>query len=392
MQKKLLATVVASLVAGQAMALEVVNDGTNKLTIGGRIGIQTETKDGKTGADNDSARINFGFEHKLSETMTGFAKAEWGYKAQNEYTVGTDSKGNPITKEEDLFSNRLGYVGLKHSQYGSVAAGKQWSVYYDISGWTDAYAIGGGEASGTYNGFTGDGGFSGTGRADDAFTYRGEFGGLKVGAQYQLRGSNYNEDTANIADTNGNAKRKYGYQLAASYTLDMGLSAGAAYNEASLEGSPSTGTAQDIKSKAAVASIKYDMNDIYVAATYGQFRNHTSAHLGNSAATSNSNMGLDKKSEGIELYGRYKLSQVLDGGISLQAGWNQLKVKDAPNGQSSDAKLDKMMLGAIYEVGPMQFAAEYTWDKSKSFDKVENGKNVYKDADNYFNLQARYYF
>ncbi|WP_263080943.1 porin [Endozoicomonas sp. Mp262] len=387
MQKKLLATVVASLVAGQAMALEVVNDGTNKLTIGGRIGIQTETKDGKTSADNDSARINFGFEHKLSETMTGFAKAEWGYKAHNEYT-----SENGETKADDLFSNRLGYVGLKHSQYGAVAAGKQWSVYSDVANWTDEFAIGGGAAMGQYNGFTDDGGFSGTGRADNAFTYRGEFAGLKVGAQYQLRGESYKKDDSNVADTADNIKRKHGYQLAASYTLDMGLSFGGTYSETSFERGLANEQSSNLKSKAAVAAVKYDMNDIYVAATYGQFRNHTSAHLGKNAATSDGNMGLDQKSEGIELYGRYKLSQVLDGGISLQAGWNQLKVKDDNRGNSSDAKIDKMMLGAIYEVGPMQFAAEYTWDKSKSFDKVENGKNVYKDADNYFNLQARYYF
>ena len=38
MQKKLLATVVASMVAGQAMALEVYNDDTTSLSIGGRIG------------------------------------------------------------------------------------------------------------------------------------------------------------------------------------------------------------------------------------------------------------------------------------------------------------------------------------------------------------------
>ena len=39
MQKRLLAAVVASLVAGQAMALEVYNDDVNSLEIGGKIGV-----------------------------------------------------------------------------------------------------------------------------------------------------------------------------------------------------------------------------------------------------------------------------------------------------------------------------------------------------------------
>ena len=386
MQKKLLATVVSSLIASQAMAMEVFDDGTKSLNIGGRIGIQTETKDGKSGMDNDSARINFTFEHKLAEQTTGFAVAEWGYKAQNEYY-----NDNGETKTEDLFANRLGYLGIKNDQWGSVSAGKQWSVYSDIANWTDQYAIGGGAAMGQYNGFTDDGGFSGTGRADDAIAYRGTFfNGLNVGAQYQISGSNYDEEKANV--TGGDVKRKGGYQVAVSYDFDMGLSIGGTYNETRFDASPTEGSKEGLTSKAAVAAIKYDMNDLYLAATYGQFKNHTATHFGRDAAnisTSSDNMGLDKKSEGVEFYGRYRLSQVLDGGISLQTGWNQLKVKEDSQGQSSDAKVDKLMVGAIYEIGPMQFAAEYTWDKSKSYD---SSKDAYKDSDNYFNLQARYYF
>ena len=390
MQKKWLAVVVSSVMASQAMAIEVLDDGTKSLEIGGRIGVQTETKKGKTNPDNDSARINFKFEHQLAEMTTGFAVAEWGYKPKNEY-YSEDGE----VKTNDLFSNRLGYLGIKGDLWGAVAVGKQDSVYGDIANWTNEYAIGGGEALGLSNGFTSDGGFSGTDRADDAVTYRGSFfDGLDVGVQYQMRGESYNKDRLNLP-VHGDVKRKHGYQLAVSYAFDMGVSLGVSHNETNFEASPEDSQKEDLTSKASVAAIKYNKGDVYVAAAYGQFQNHTAVSFGKDTASAPAeNMGLDKKSEGIELYGRYRLSQILDGGISLETGWNQLKVKDDNQGNKSDAKTDKVMVGAIYEIGPMQFAAEYTWDQSKIAEKVSEGSSSthYKNADNYFNLQARYYF
>ena len=40
MQKKILAAVVASMVAGQAMAVTIIDDGTNKATIGGYLDLR----------------------------------------------------------------------------------------------------------------------------------------------------------------------------------------------------------------------------------------------------------------------------------------------------------------------------------------------------------------
>ncbi|MDD7804596.1 MAG: porin [Endozoicomonas sp. (ex Botrylloides leachii)] len=412
MQKRLLATVISSLIASQAMAVEAVNpnnqkidsgtqttvytDHNNTLAIGGRIGIQTETKDKKTSPGNDSSRLNLSFAHKISDQTTGFAVAEWGYTPHNEY-----KNVNGKTEAGDTFSNRLGYLGIKNDKWGALSFGKQWSVYYDIAGWTDQYAIGGGQAMGVYNGFTDDGGFSGTGRADAAIDYRGTFfHGLNVGAQYQLRDTNYDE--SNTSYSSGDVKRTGGYQVALSYDLPMGLSVGATYNETNFDATQLNSTSLNgLKSRATVGGIKFHMNDLYLAGTYGQFENHTAATYGfDSSDISGSvltpfssnvayNMSLDRKSRGIELYGRYRLSQLLDGGISLETGWNKLDVQKDNMNNDSDAKLDKAMVGAIYEVGSMQFAAEYIWNNSKYKDVATD---AYKNGENYFNLQARYYF
>jgi predicted porin len=88
------------------------------------------------------------------------------------------------SKNDPVFT-RLGFVGLDFGTYGILTAGKQWSTYYDVSGYTDNFFVFGGQASGTYP-LGSDGGGIGTGRADKALTYRVRLGGLTIGAQTQL--------------------------------------------------------------------------------------------------------------------------------------------------------------------------------------------------------------
>jgi predicted porin len=88
------------------------------------------------------------------------------------------------SKNDPVFT-RLGFVGLDFGTYGILTAGKQWSTYYDVSGYTDNFFVFGGQASGTYP-LGADGGGIGTGRADKALTYRVQLGGLTFGAQTQL--------------------------------------------------------------------------------------------------------------------------------------------------------------------------------------------------------------
>lgn len=364
MQKKLLATVVASLVSSQAMAVEVYNDDTSSLSIGGRIGFNTEKSNGSdTAGKNDSARINFKFAHKFDNGWTGHGVAEWGFNADDEYVNG---------EKQDTFNNRLGYVALSNDSVGSITAGKNWSVTYDVSGWTDSYAIGGGSAMGIYDGRAG-GDFDGTARADDALQYRGSFHGLNVGVQYQLSGNN---NLDNGVNNNGKIERKDGYGIALSYDLPMGLSVGAAYSETRYDDfSGATYEGQD-KSKSATAGVKFENEMLYAAAMYGQFRNKTSV---DTTVTD-----LDRKSTGIEVYGRLQLPQVVDG-FALEAGYNQLDANKQQNDTDSDAQLQEYMLGAVYTTGPMQFAFE--WANSNTKNHAGD-----KDKNDTYTLQARYYF
>ena len=92
------------------------------------------------------------------------------------------------THTEQALSTRLGFLGLSFGDYGTLTFGKQWGVYYDISFWTDQFAVFGARGGSTYNAGT-DGGTTGGGRADDALIYRLDLGKLQIGAQAQFIGS-----------------------------------------------------------------------------------------------------------------------------------------------------------------------------------------------------------
>ena len=314
--------------------------------------------------------------------VTGFGKAEWGFSAKNGYSQSDADGTNP----GELFSNRLGLVGLVHEQMGSFQIGKQWSVYSDVANWTDVYPIGGGAAMGQYEGYTGDGGVNGTGRADDALSYRGSFEGLNIGLQYQLEDSVSNKDTniTNELDINSVWHRKDGFQVALSYDFEFGFSLGYSYSKTQFED-------RDAAEAQAIA-LKYSNELIYVAATYGEFKNHTNTVKG--AGYLNSDPihpiyhinNFDKKSTGYELFGRYDLPGVE--GLGVYAGLNQLEVDESGNtllGKNSKGKIDHKTLGAVYNIGAMQFAVEYTIN-----DSADHQGN--KDKDDYVNVQARYYF
>ncbi|WP_152558934.1 porin [Endozoicomonas numazuensis] len=361
MHKKILAVAVAATVAGPAMALEVYDDGTDSLSIGGKIGFYVQNKDHDEELNNDCNRINFEYAHKFASGWTGQGVMEWRIRTVDEY----ESDG----EKKDFISNRLGFVGLSHDDYGSFIAGKNWSVTYDVSGWTDSYAILGGNAMGVYEGRNG-GDYDGTARADDALQYRNSFGGLNIGLQYQLQSDPATQnDTNNLTDDN--VQRDHGYGIALSYELPMGLSVGATYNETQYEDIAKY-AGQD-KSKSATAGLKYENEGLYLAAVYGEFHNKT--ELGDK---------LNAKSNGLELYGRLALNNVLQG-FSVEAGYNDLKDDSKAEADQTEATFKEAMVGAIYETGPMQFAVEYAKNDSKN----EIGK---KDADNTLSLQARYYF
>ena len=357
MSKKILAAVVASIVAGQAAAITVVDDGTNKFTLNGRVGarFQYQKVEGENNTQqiDDGSRFGFMFESKLNEDVTAFARTEWGFNATD---LGSDFS----------FVNRLGYAGVQ-GDFGAISAGKQYGAYYHVASWTDMFVVEGGSALGIY-GIQGE--LNGTSRSENV-AYNISANGLNLHASFQNGRSSSTYYAAAEEDPSGTRTRDYSYGIAASYDLPMGLSIGAAYNQAKFVES----TEQD--AKIYNVSVKYDQGPIYAAVGYSEFKHHntmTTSLIVNGERENRSVVA--EKARGFEAYVSYRVME----NFKLETGYNELK--DKAN-QFTDTRVKYFPVAGVYNMGPLQLAASYAFESSK-----RGGVEV-KDR---FQLQARYYF
>ena len=352
MQKKVLAALVASVMAGQAMAITVVDDGTNTFTIGGHVGARYNTDE--EGVRGDASRFNFGFEHKMTEATTAFAKAEWGFDVTN--------------TKDDVFFNRLGYVGVMNEQLGTVVFGKAWSSYSKVSTWTDMFsaAPASGSAAGTYGD---DGHALGTARADDVLQYTYSGMGLTVSVQTQLGDRTIQDNTA-VTPVEPALVRESSYGLSASYDLPMGLSVGAAYNQADVSDRVAPVGQDDYKATSTVFGVKFEAEKLYAAFTYSDLENRYIDVAGTDTFFADAN--------GMELYASYQLNDM----FKVEGGYVQLDGQDSA-GADLNSEVKAMPFGLVYTQGPVQLSGTYQFQKSKV-------AGIEKDDTAVF--QARYYF
>lgn len=337
MNKKVIALAVAAAAASSSVhALEVYNDGTNTFSVGGRLAASARFSDGDSELRNQSSRINFGYTHALESGWDIGTRAEWAYDA-----LANSGEGSHV-------SNRLGYITADNEDFGNFTLGKAWSVHYDVTGKTDIFWVYGGDTAGNYDGISGDGGVHGTGRADDVIQYRNNFYGVQVGLQYQFQDSNLSRDEQ--GNITGGYDRDYGYQAMLGYDFDTGMGivgVSGVYGE----------TKFDDRADAKVANgvITYENESLYLAANYGQFRNHQTAtgDVFGDAKTSGGTNNTIKEATGLELAATYDINQ-----FQLLAGYNQLE------DDNTSAKHAYTTLGVAYFTGPVILAAEYQIDAS----------------------------
>lgn len=171
----------------------------------------------KAEMENNGSRIGFMIQSRDVKGFNIEGRLELGMnliKNNNSFKSDDAISDNPSAYLQETvkpITTRIGYVGLHNDKWGTFLIGKQWSVYHDVSGYTDSFNAFGGLASGTYNKGT-DGGGEGTGRAESAVTYRNNIRNLQFGLQVQLPGENLN------------------YAGSILYQLPIGLMAGAAFN------------------------------------------------------------------------------------------------------------------------------------------------------------------
>jgi predicted porin len=319
MKRSVLALAVSLIAVGTtANATEIYNKDGNKLDLYGRVTAKHYFSD-DAGSDGDMTYVRLGFkgETQINDTLTGYG--QWEYNVQANHA---ESQGTTGTK------TRLGFAGLKVKDFGSIDFGRNYGVVYDALGFTDMLPEFGGDTANSDNFMVG--------RANSLATYRNQdfFGlvtGLNVALQYQAK--NENDGRAN---NKGNGD---GYGASIDYEDIAGSGIGAVIAGSSSDrtnGQTNSQIGGGDKASAWATGLKYDANQVYLAAMYNETRNQA-------PITVNGTAGYANKTQGYELVAQYQF----ENGLRPSIGYVQSKAKDVVG--VGDADLVKYFeIGATY--------------------------------------------
>lgn len=239
----------------------------------------------------------------------------------------------PGTKFGDEVFMRLLYLGIETPDY-NVTAGKNWSTYYRVSSFTDRFQGTGASASGTYNAGT-DGGYTGTGRADNVLQTRGVFVNLMPTSI--LKPLNLNLQLQHgrpIPGTDGlNYQTTFG--ISSVLDTDYGAAVGLAYNHANIDSAdlPALNTIGiDGDATAAIIGARWYGDAWYVGTVVSRLKNHE---------TTGKNIYFD--GTGWEVYAQYNLYKRW----WAVGGWNRLE-PDSGETQAGDFNIDYSVIGVRY--------------------------------------------
>ncbi|EII4457036.1 porin OmpC [Salmonella enterica] len=280
----------ALMAAGMANAAEIYNKDGNKLDLYGKVdGLHYFSSDKDKDGDQSYMRLGFKGETQINDRVTGYG--QW------EYQINTNRPEDGDTSNSPQSYTRLAFAGLSFGNAGSIDYGRNYGVLYDIGAWTDMLPEFGNDSYENSDNFM-------TGRANGLLTYRnnGFFGlvdGLNFALQYQGKndGNNWKGDTWDVTPLSNNSRKIAGqngdgFGVSATYDAGMGISAGAAYTNSNRTSEQKYRDDGGNKAEAWTAGLKYDANDVYLAANYTQTRNMTWFNIAD-----NSRIGQDNQKD-----------------------------------------------------------------------------------------------
>ncbi|MGP3594145.1 porin [Vagococcus sp. WN89Y] len=351
--KKILSVLIpALLMAGTSHAAEIYNKEGNKLDFYGKVDARhLSSHDKKNNGDATYVRFGFKGETQINTQLTGYG--QWEYNIQ----------GNKTENDAADTATRLAFAGLSAHEYGSFDYGRNYGVIYDVEAITDMLPAFGGDSYSTADNFM-------TGRANSLATYRnrGLFGlvdGLDFAVQYQGKNGAAGESVnarSKVLSQNGE-----GWGGAVSWHFgDSGVTAIAAYAGSKRTGDQRVKTFNNAKNAEAWASgLKYDANNIYLAANYAETHNMT-ALAGNDSAVSD-------KAKNLEAIAQYQFD------FGLRPSLAYLQSKARKNGQVY-TQLKYIEIGSYYYFNKnMTVYADYKLNLLKHNDAFVKARNIKTD-------------
>ena len=362
MNRKVLALIIpALLAAGAAHAAEIYNKNGNKLDIYGKVDARHQFSD-DAGSDGDQTYVRLGFkgETQIANDLTGYGQWEYNIQAND-----TESSG-------DQSSTRLGFAGMKFGDYGSFDYGRNYGVVYDIEAWTDMLPVFGGDSYTYTDNFM-------VGRANGVATYRNtDFFGMVEGWNFALQYQGANEGSNGVFDQEGTGNRSGdnmrkdngdGWGLSTTYDFGMGFNAGAAYASSDRTNEQqSASTAGGENADVWTFGLKYDANDIYLAAMYSETRNMTpygnvDGHIAN-------------KTQNFEVTAQYQF----DFGLRPEVSYLQSKGKDlAQNGGESNDNNDQDLVKYVSVGANYYFNKNFSTYIDYKINLLDEDESFYSD-------------
>lgn len=316
--------------AGTANAAEIYNKDGNKLDLYGKVSIR-HLFSKSSGSDDDShVRLGIKGDTQISDQLTGFGHFEG------------ESKTNK-SESENKNTNSIAYAGLKFADIGSLDYGRNYGVFYDVNKWTNVLPIYGGDSMSQVASYL-------TGR--NLLTYRNtDFFGLVDGLNFALQYQGKNTKTNKSSGSSDYLKNNVdGLSVAANYDIGWGVALGAGYtkfNPDITDASKDLSDDDDNSADAWNAGIKYDANNLYLAAIYGETRNMSSFDLATDPSSSSSLTQVANKTENFELVGQYLFDEI---DLKPSIAYVQSKGKDLTDTVYSQKQdlVKYVSLGAFY--------------------------------------------
>ncbi|PCP03551.1 phosphoporin PhoE [Escherichia coli] len=310
------------LMAMSAQAAEIYNKDSNKLDLYGKVNAKHyfSSNDADDG-DTTYARLGFKGETQINDQLTGFGQWEYEFKGNR-----AESQGSSKDK------TRLAFAGLKFGDYGSIDYGRNYGVVYDALGYTDMLPEFGGDTAYSDDFFVG--------RVGGVATYRNSnFFGLVDGLNFAVQYLGKNErDTARRSNGDG-----VGGSISYEYEGFGIVGAYGAADRTNLQEESSLGKGK--KAEQWATGLKYDANNIYLAANYGETRNATPI---TNKFTNTS--GFANKTQDVLLVAQYQF----DFGLRPSIAYTKSKAKDVEG------------IGDVDLVNYFEVGATYYFNKNMS--------------------------
>ncbi|UDG79534.1 porin [Candidatus Steffania adelgidicola] len=323
----------AMVMVGSTGAAEVYHTDSNRLDLYGELnGIRYISADEDKNGDGSFVCYGLRGETQFGENLIGFGTFEQEVKLTS----------SPKEERSNHFS-RLGFVGFKLGDLGSIDYGRNFGVLYDIGRWTYIMPEFGGDTSINDNFLSS--------QANGVFTYRNsDFFGMLDGFNFALQYQG-NSDSKVDKDKIRQLSRKAngdGYGLALTYNLNNGLSISSAYTSSNRTLAQRTLTiSSDPNQKAEAYSfgLKYDAYNLYLAALYSETKHMTP--YGDFSGNKNGEQiyGFAEKLKNLEVVAQYQF----DFGFRPSVGYLQSQISDNNEGKTQNIK-KYIAVGASYNL------------------------------------------